>query len=340
MVGRVEQRGTNRPAPVGAGLPTAVGSLPYSEPTRAVAVVTDLLPELPAAPQLPRRSPREGMLAQAAAGMAGVHIAADGSLYTDTRAIAPTDATTALQGDAWVSLRAFVDAVAGRHHPVKLQLTGPITLGLALAACGVPSPLAFTAAGAQVRAQATALSAMIERRLPAGAVVVVDEPGLTALTSPAYPLPLDATIDLLSGVLAVLSHRALAGVHCCGPTDWQLVLQSGPDVVSFPVEHAPDGGVLAGYLDRGGVVAWGAVPTDRPIGSEPEVHWRRLAERWCEASGAGCDPALLRAQALITPACGLARHGTEQVGHVFALVRQIAERVQHQATAARWSAGA
>ena len=325
---------------LGAGWPTGVGSLPFSESGRAVAAVLEHLPELPAAPQLPRRSPREGMLAQAATGMAGVHIAADGSLYTDTRAIAAVDPTTALQGEAWRSLRAFVDAAADRTGPVKLQLTGPITLGLALAACGVPSPLAFTAAGAQVRAQATALVGLIRHRLPGGAVVVLDEPGLTALSSPSYPLPFDATLDLLSGVLAVLSRGALAGVHCCGPTDWQLILQAGPELVSFPVDDAPDGGVLAGYLERGGVAAWGAVPTDRPIGSEPEPHWRRLAESWCDLARGGCDPVLLRSQSLITPACGLVHHGIEQLTGIFSLVRRISERVQDQAIASRLSAGA
>lgn len=325
---------------LGAGWPTGIGSLPFGESARAVASVVEHLPELPCAPQLPRRSPREGMLAQAATGMAGVHIAADGSLYTDTRAIAAVDPATALQGEAWKTLRAFVDATEGRRGPVKLQLTGPITLGLALAGCGVPSPLAFTAAGAQVRAQATAMVTLIGNRFPGGAVVVLDEPGLTALSSPSYPLPFDATIDLLSGVLAVLSRGAIAGVHCCGPTDWQLILQAGPELVSFPVDDAPEGGVLAGYLERGGVAAWGAVPTDRPIGSEPEPHWRRLAEAWCDAARGGCDPELLRSQALVTPACGLAHHGVEQVAHVFALVRRIAERVQDQAIASRLSAGA
>lgn len=340
MVGMAETSGGRRPITIGGGTPTGVGSLPFSEPSRAVSTVLELFPELPAAPQLPRRSPREGMLAQAAAGMAGVHIAADGSLYTDTRAIAPVDPRVALQGDAWVTLRAFVDAVAGRTGPVKLQLTGPITLGLALAACGVPSPLAFTVAGAQVRAQATALASLIDRRLLGGALVVLDEPGLSALTSPAYPLPLDATIDLLSGVLAVLSRSAVSGVHCCGDTDWQLVLQAGPELVSFPVDHTPDAGILAAYLERGGLVAWGAVPTDRPIGAGPEQHWRNLAELWCELSAAGCDPGLLRSQALITPACGLAHHGPEQVGHVASLIREIGSRVHDQAIGARLSAGA
>lgn len=334
------ERTERRPVQVGAGTATGIGSLPFSEPGRAVAAVLDLLPELPSAPQLPRRSPREGMLAQAAAGMAGVHIAADGSLYTDIRAIGPVDPGAALQGDAWVSFRAFVDATSGRRQPVKLQLTGPITLGLALARSGVPSPLAFTVAGAQVRAQAEAVVARVAKHLPGGAVVVLDEPGLSAVAHPDYPLAFDATIDLLSGVLAVLARGATTGVHCCGTTDWQLVLQAGPDVVSFPVDHAPDGGVLAGFLERGGVVAWGAVPTDRPLAGEADVYWRRLADTWCEMARGGCDPELLRSHALITPACGLAAHGPEQVAHVFWLVQQISARVQDQAIAARLSAGA
>ena len=52
---------------------------------------------------------------------------------------------------------------------------------------------------------------------------------------PELELSPDGVIDLLSGALAAVEGRALSGVHCCGPTDWRLVLQAGPDVVSLPV---------------------------------------------------------------------------------------------------------
>src|SRR4051812_48683074 len=45
------------------GVATAIGSLPHVDAVRAAELVLDALPELPCAPQLPTRSPREGMLA-------------------------------------------------------------------------------------------------------------------------------------------------------------------------------------------------------------------------------------------------------------------------------------
>ena len=71
--------------PVGSA--TSIGSLPHTEPDRATALVLDRHPWLPAAPSLSRRSPLEGMIAQAAWGMPGVTIQDDGSLDLDLDAV-------------------------------------------------------------------------------------------------------------------------------------------------------------------------------------------------------------------------------------------------------------
>src|SRR3954466_556543 len=45
------------------GVATAIGSLPHTDAVQAAELVLGAHPELPCAPQLPARSPREGMLA-------------------------------------------------------------------------------------------------------------------------------------------------------------------------------------------------------------------------------------------------------------------------------------
>src|SRR5690606_2816115 len=129
------------------------------------------------------------------------------------------------------------------------------------------------------------------------------------------PLAAEAVIDLLSGALAALEGGATTGVHCCSPTDWRLVSAAGPTVLSLPATPEvvePSSAALAAHLERDGWIAGGAVPTTGPLGVGADRLWRRLTGVWCELVAAGCDPVQLRAQALVTPACGLAGHGTSQ----------------------------
>src|SRR5215207_9115558 len=302
------------------GMATGIGSLPHDDARTAVEFVLDRQPRLPAAPSLPRRSPVEGMVPQAAWGIAGVVVLRDGSLLVDEAAVDPDLPFTAagIEGEPFVGLRTFLDAVAGRVAPFKVQVTGPVTLGLALHAVGVRPDPAFLLASRAVEARVGDVLAAARRAAPgATPVVFLDEPGLTAALEPGFPWPVDDTLDLVSSALAVVEDHAIAGLHCCGRADWQAVLQAGPQILSLPVGAgaADHMGALAGYLERGGWVAWGVVPTDRPLGTTPESLWRQLSQLWCRLVQDGCDPVKLRTQAMITPACGLAGHGVTQAEH-------------------------
>jgi hypothetical protein len=325
------------------GAATSVGSLPHRDADEAATFVLRRHPGLPAAPQLPRRSPLEGMIAQAARGIRGVTVGPSG-IQVDTAALdpeAPVD--PCLDGAGHAGLLAFLALVAGRTEPVKVQLTGPLTLGLALVEAGAEPTVAFPLAARAVRARGAALVALCRQRLPeAPLLAVLDEPGLGALGA-ASALDLDEATDLLSSALAALEPRATTGVHCCAPADWRLVSAAGATVVSLPAtpEVVLRGAAALGqHLERGGWVAWGAVPTHEPLGTDADRLWRRLTALWCDLVVAGCDPVQLRAQALVTPACGLAGHGVSQAARSLHLASVLAGRVSDQAVAARLSVGA
>ncbi|MEA3077210.1 MAG: hypothetical protein QOF60_2118 [Actinomycetota bacterium] len=329
------------------GTPSAVGSLPHTDEGEAARLAITMQPELPAAPQLPRRNAKESMIAQAASGIRGITIDDDGAIANvDRRRLAPPADEEVLDPQSWAGALSFIQTAAALKHrgPIKLQLAGPVTLGLALTRAGAKPAKAFAVASATVRHHVKALVDHAGRTLEdePRIVLVLDEPGLTAYPTPDFPLGADETIDLLSGGMAAAGPNAMVGIHCCGPTDWRLVLHAGPDLVSLPVDVniVDDAGGLATFLDRGGWVAWGAIPTDRPLGERDEPYWRRLSELWSELARNGCDPMRLRTQAIVTPACGLALHHPSQVGTIYRLVRRLAERVQDQAIAARMSAGA
>jgi methionine synthase II (cobalamin-independent) len=319
-----------------AGMATGIGSLPHEDVDEAVAFVLEHQPRLPAAPSLPRRSGVEGMIAQAAWGITGVSVLPDGSLLVDEGVVDPAEPLTDLGvgGEPFVGLRAFLAAVAGRTGPIKLQITGPVTLGIALHAVGVPAARAFAVAANAVEARAREVLAVAREAVPDAALVMfLDEPGLTAALDSSFPLALGDTLDTVSRSLAVIERGAVAGLHCCGRADWQAVLLAGPQVVSVPVgfgavDHTSAFGT---YLEGGGWVAWGAVPTDRPLGESADILWRRLRAEWDVLIDSGVDPAQLVEQSMVTPACGLATLSIPYARRVVDLTSELARSLEAQA---------
>ena len=280
------------------------------------------------------------MIAQAARGIQGVTVGRDGTLAIDRDGLDPDAPPIPMfDGAGHGGLLAFLSHAAGRVEPVKIQLTGPVTLACALVEAGADTDIAFNVASNAVRAQGKALLELVRQRLPdAPLVAFLDEPSLVDV-----PLDADETIDLLSTGLAALEGVAVTGVHCCGPTDLRLVAAAGPDIISIPAEAdivLPAANILTSHLERGGWIAWGAIPTSKPLGTDPDRLWRKLSQVWCDLVNAGTDPVLIRMQALVTPACGLAGHGVSQAARALRMAKTLSDRVADQAIATRLSVGA
>ena len=326
------------------GMATAIGSLPHRDAAAAAALVLRCVPELPAAPQLPLRTPLEGFIAQWARAIDGVCIAPDGSLIPrpglDARAaINPTFHPVAHGG-----LLAFLDAAAAlpaAPRRVKVQCAGPLSLGVGLANAGVPVDDAFALGARAARAWALAIEELVATRLPNAALVLcLDEPALVLWRAGTAPLDRETATDILSTVLAAPS--CLTAVHVCGPGDLRLALDAGPRLVHFDVGalDLDDAVRLSRFLEGGGWVIWGAIPTHRPVGEHASPMWKALLDVWCELTRRSCDPSQLRSQALVAPACGLAGHGVSQAERTLLLAREIGGRVHDHGAATKLAIGA
>jgi hypothetical protein len=326
-----------------SGAVTAIGGLPHRDAREAARFALEHL-EIPAIPALPRRSPAESSIVQAMVGMQGITIGQYGSISVDPGAIDPFAAvTTDLQHDAFNGFRTFLDEAAGHEGWVKWQFVGPITFGLALVRAGVPMSEAFESSVRCVRAHLEHLIAAVDAALPGcRQLVFVEESDLSELMQPGYPLAPDTAIDLVSGALAAIESSAIAGLHVCGLADIPSQVATGPAVLSLPVrpEVLDSAGHLIRYMEGGGRIAWGAVPTSGPIPHSAERPWRQLSELWCEFVKVGADPLLLRQRSLITPECGLASHTPAVAERVFRITTEVSRRVRDQASAGKWVLGA
>jgi methionine synthase II (cobalamin-independent) len=326
-----------------AGVATGIGSLPHRDAESAAAVVFRCLPELPSAPELPRRSPYETMIVRWVAAIPEVTIGPGADIQVQPH-VCDGVVEPAFDHEMHQGLLAFLDLATEQPKPparVKLQLTGPLTLGVALARAGMPHGHAFVRAVETARTWARALEQEVRDRLPnTDLVIFFDEPALVQWRDDEPPIDRETATDLLSAALA--APRATTGVHVCGAGDVRLALAAGPDVIALDVNEVQldDAFTLSRFLEGDGAIAWGAVPTDRPVGESAAPLWKALVDVWCELTKRGCDPIRLRNQAVVTPACGLAGHGPSQAEHAMRLAREIGARVLDQSAATRLSVGA
>src|SRR5262249_2386349 len=161
------------------------------------------------------------VIAQWAGAVPGVIVHGNGEIEL----AGPLDPLAPLQPeftrDAHAGLLTFLDVAATQPRQprqVKLQLAGPLTLGVALVDSGADAELAFPLASRVTRAWARTLEDLVARTLPGTHLVLfLDEPALVCWRDTDGPIDREVAIDLLSTALA--ATRGTSGVHVCGDGD-------------------------------------------------------------------------------------------------------------------------
>ena len=308
-----------------SGLATAVGSMPHTDPQQACSLVTTFLPQIPAWPQLPQRSFLENMYVQFSQGFPGVVIEED-RIYVDqteelgepleqlyTSYLNSEIEKYALSPDYAAGLHAFLESDLGSPFAIKGHVTGPISWGLTVTDQD-RRPIIYDDVLADAVAKHLRLkAAWQERKLRAispNTIILIDEPYMASLGSAFVSLPPEQAVALLEEVFGGIS--GLKGVHCCGNTDWSLLLATSLDILNLDAYNY--GYTLALYpeqvkafLQRGGVVAWGIVPSDEQElkGETAKSLLDRLEEEIGALDRKGVGFRLVMKQCLVTPSCGL-----------------------------------
>lgn len=328
-------------------LPTAIGSMPHADPDEACSIVLRYLADVPAWPQLPRRSPAENMVVQNSEGFPGLVIDGDRlrlepspgledrleQIYVDS----DQDNACAYGISAGYApgLHLFLSRAAGRGM-VKGQLTGPITWGLAVTrvdGLGILYDETLAEAAARFLRLKASWQESTLRQICRDTIVFVDEPCLVALGSVFTPIPEEKVPGLLNEVFKGI--KGIKGLHCCGNTDWSLLLDTAVDVLSFDAyDYASSLGShsdkVRAFLERGGSIAWGIVPSEEEaLAGESLSSLRdRLEEAMALFARDGLSFRQIVAQGLVTPSCGLAGLSPEAAEQALALTTELSQSMR------------
>ena len=86
------------------------------------------------------------------------------------------------------------------------------------------------------------------------------------------------------------------------------------------------------YLERGGTIAWGIIPTSEEIlqNISVEMLFEKLEKIWTDLANLGIDWEQLLLASLITPACGLGTMGQDMAVKALTLTRNLSQMVREK----------
>ena len=328
-------------------LPSCIGSLPHTDPVRAVDLVLEKLTSIPIWPQLPNRGFQENMYAQYATRLPGVRI--DGvrkKVQVDLRDYDPEEIYTAILSEDVDAFSMQEDNFAGFHElmsrslqnavAVKGQVTGPVSMGLQMTDQEDKPVLYDEAYGEIVRKNLNMIARWQERELRkkcSRTIIFIDEPYLSLIGTPFASVSGEDAVGWINEVLAGL--EGTKGLHCCANTDWPLVMSTDIDLLSFDaydyghtIALYPD--EVAAYMERGGAIAWGIVPNNAEVLDRESVSSvaQRAEECFRGLIDKGLSEELVLERSILTPQCGLSGLDEMTASRVLDLLTKVSEEIR------------
>jgi methionine synthase II (cobalamin-independent) len=325
-------------------LPTAIGSMPHTDSGEACSIIMKCLPDIPVWPQLPQRSPKEDMIIQFSERFPGIvmegnkiHIEQSADFESALEQI-HIDCEQDTFGEYGISpeyaagLHAFLAKSTGSRI-VKGQVTGPITWGLRVTnqeGLGILYDDTLSETAAKLLRLKASWQENILREIAPNTIIFVDEPYLVSLGSVFTPIPEEKVPILLEEVIKGI--KGVKGLHCCGNTNWSVLLDTAIDILSFDAYNyasslSTHSDTVKSFLERGGNIAWGIVPNEEEALIKESLSGLRdrLEEAMAPFTRNGVKFRQLIAQGLITPSCGLESLSPEAAGQALELTAKLSE---------------
>jgi methionine synthase II (cobalamin-independent) len=335
---------------------TGIGSFPHQDEKEVFRLILKNFPEIPFWPQLPKRSFLEGMVVQYSEGFPSLKWKEkEQRVWVDTsqgfdkefgkfyqRLEEGELESFQITEDFAKGLRILKDLSSEGHRKkikyIKGQITGPITFGLALTDQEAKSifydPTLRDVLVKHLSLKAQWMENKFNELFPGTPTMIFfDEPSLSSFGSAFSSLNREDVVHSLNECFDAV--KGLKGIHCCGNTDWSVLLSTNLNILSFdaygyletlslyPKE-------LKAFLERGGILAWGIVPTSEDVlKEEAESLVKRFKEGVETLSKNGIDQTLLQ-RAIITPSCGTASLPIHLAEKVCELTSEVSKKLREK----------
>ncbi|MDI6796431.1 MAG: hypothetical protein QMD09_05785 [Desulfatibacillaceae bacterium] len=323
--------------------------MPHTNADRALEAALSL--DIPFWPQLPRLSYYEDMYVQASEHFPGMVMNLEKKTlsFDSTRfALELEEALAGMDDPEYFDISEQFSAVYPRFLEMDLadrpairgQLEGPISFGFNVKDEN-DKPILFddTVRPFMMDFMAKRVNIQLKRlkKINENAFMYVDEPGLQFIFSALSGYDQTAARNDMDNFFAGIDRPR--GVHLCGNPDWDFLLNMDLDILSLDVYTNGEifvnyAKAIKGFLERGGVLCWGIVPTNfEPFLAETiENLEARMISLWDALAGKGIDRDFLLSRSLLSPAtcCLVNPDGEKTVNQAFTLVRNLSASLRER----------
>jgi hypothetical protein len=326
---------------------TAMAVMPHKDVMSALDLALTM--DIPFWPQLPHVSYTEDMYVQAAEHFPGIILDMNNRTlgFSMEKFIIEFEETMAhfdepeyfdISKEYSVVYHRFLEMDLSDRSAIRGQLEGPISFGLNVLDQD-KKPILFddTIRPFMFEFMSRRINVQLERlkQMNSNAFMFVDEPGLQFLFSALSGYDSTKAKNEMEHFFAMTQKPR--GIHLCGNPDWDFLLGLDLDILSLDIYQ--NGEVFSSYsksikrfLDRGGVLGWGIVPTNfEPFEIENiNTLETRLTEVWNLLANKGIDREFLISKSLISPAtcCLINPDGEKTVEKAFRVVKELSRRLQ------------
>lgn len=326
---------------------TAMAVMPHKDADRALDLALTM--DIPFWPQLPHVSYTEDMYVQAAEHFPGILLDMENRTlrFSMEKFIIEFEETMAhfdepeyfdISKEYSVVYHRFLEMDLSDRPAIRGQLEGPVSFGFNILDQD-KRPILFedTVRSFMLEFMSKRINVQLERlkQMNSNAFMFVDEPGLQFLFSALSGYDSTKAKSDMEDFFAMIQRPR--GIHLCGNPDWDFLLNLDLDILSLDTYQ--NGEIFASYsksikrfLDRGGIIVWGVVPTNfEPFEAENiNTLEARLTEVWDFLIDKGIDREFLISRSLISPAtcCLVNPDGEKTVEKAFKVVTELSQRLR------------
>jgi hypothetical protein len=307
-------------------LTTAMAVMPHTDVDQAIDAALSL--DVPFWPQLPNLNYHEDMYVQAAEHFPGMVVDLENrtlrfsmdrfideyeecmSHFEDPDYFDVSDAYSAVYSR-------FIELDLRDRPAIRGQLEGPVSFGFnVLDQDNRPILFDDTVRPFMYEFMARRINVQLEKlkQRNANAFMFIDEPGMQFVFSALSGYGEQKAKEDLDLFFSTIERPR--GIHLCGNPDWDFLLGLDMDVLSLDVYSNAEifsscAGSIKKFLDRGGVLVWGVVPTGFESFEKENLDMLafRFKSIWSTLGKRGVELDQLISQSMISPAtCCLVNH--------------------------------